>query len=244
MNLTAPLRENNQFAFRGETVDRARLLSAAQKRRLLRARNQTGKSNEDALREYISIARDGAKSCYTAIDFPTGMNLAEACLYVEPHRILSDKNLPIHSPTGNDELRTALARLERYLACPTAEAHASFVWVEEVVLPDDSLVVWARDDDFSAAVLASRAFALWHTHIGDLLGALRSFPFPWAPGTTLNALSKTQEELRFALGRAVRSGDWEALETCLAAAYGWPQDMGEDELISSLQRVHAKRPAG
>lgn len=238
---TAPLPENLPFAFRGEHVEAARLVSPAEAKRLRTARNVTGKPNADVLREFIGVASNGAERRATAIDFPVEMSLAEATLYAAPFTALTRAALPLHSPARDDALRNALARLERFLACPADETEPAFAWIEGDVLPDHSLAVWARDDDFSAGVLASRAFSLWCERDGDLLGALRSFPFPWPPAAPLSALSRAQEEQRFALSRAARSEDPDAIDAALAAAYGWPTDLDDADLLARLAALHAKR---
>jgi len=243
MSAPEPLRENLPFAFVGEKVERARIVTAAERKRLIGARNQTGKSNIDVLRDFIGASREGGERRFTAIDFPSYMDGEEARLYAEPHRVLEHRQVSPHSHTANEELRAAIARLERYLACPVTAAEASFAWIEEAALADETLIVWARDDDFSAAVLASRAFSLWHAQLGSLFAALRAFPFPWPPGTTLNALSKSQEELRFALGRAARNHDADSLEVALAAAYGWSTDLDDEDILANLHRLHAQRQA-
>jgi hypothetical protein len=238
---SAPLPENLPFALRGERVETARLVSPADARRLRAARNVTGKPNADVLREFIGVASDGAERRATAIDFPVEMGAAEAQLYAAPFATLARAQLPLQSTGRNDALRNALARLERFLACPADETAPAFAWIEGDVLPDDSLVVWARDDDFSAGVLASRAFALWCAHCGDLLTALRSFPFPWLPATPLSSLSRTQEEQRFALSRAARSEDADAIDATVASAYGWPADLDDADLLARLATLHTGR---
>ncbi|MBX3738065.1 MAG: hypothetical protein KF715_15330 [Candidatus Didemnitutus sp.] len=241
MPASAPLSENLPFAFRGERVEAARVVAPSAAQRLRAARNATGKPNSDVLREFIGVASDRAERRLAVVDFPAAMSEAEAQLYAAPFAALARTGTPLHSPSRNDDLRNALARLERFLACPAADPEPAFAWIEGDVLPDNSLVVWARDDDFSAAVLASRAFALWSVRVGNPLAALRSFPFPWPPATALSALSRAQEEQRFALARAARSDDSDALEAALAAAYGWPADLADAELLARLDALHATR---
>lgn len=237
----APLSENLPFAFRGERVEGTRFVSAPEAKRLHAARNITGKPNADVLREFIGVDDTGAERRASAIDFPREMSTAEAQLYAGPFTTLTRARLPLHSPARNDALRNALARVERFLACPADETEPAFAWIEGDVLPDDSLVVWARDDDFSAGVLASRPFALWCGNCADVFSALRSFPFPWPPATPLSSLSRVQEEQRFTLSRAARSENADAIETALAAAYGWPTDLDDPDLFTRLTALHAER---
>lgn len=236
-----PLAENLPFAFRGERVDPARVISVAEAKRLRAARNATGKPNADVLREFIGAAPDGTERRVIAIDFPTEMTAGEARLYAAPFAALARNGAALHSPARDDALRNALARLERFLACPAGETEPAFAWIEGDVLPDESLVIWARDDDFSAGVLASRPFALWNEHCGGVLAALRSFPFPWPPATPLSSLSRAQEEQRFALARGARGEDSDAIESALAAAYGWSIDLDDAELLARLAALHASK---
>lgn len=242
MPVLAPLAENLPFAFRGEEIERARILEAPAARRLLAARNPTGKPNADVLREFIGLAPDGDEVRRWALDFPAEMTPAEARLYVSPFALCEKTRVPLVSAGRQPDLRNALARVERFLAAPAAEPDPDFAWIEGELLPDASLVVWARDDDFSAALLASRAFALWAAAAGDLPAALRSFPFPWPPGTPLSSLSREQEESRFDLSRAARSEDLEAIEAVSARAYGAPGECTDAEWLGRLRALHATRP--
>lgn len=237
----APLRANCAYAFRGEQLAPARRLSAATVRRLQAARNATGKPNHEVLREFLHVTAEGEVGRATAIDFPSYMSAAEAALYVAPFATLQELRLPVHAPGINEPLRQALARVDRFLATPAAQLSPAFDWVEGEVIPDDSLVVWARDDDFSAGVLASRAFAIWCELCPDVLSALRAYPFPWEPGTALSALSRAQEDQHFALARAARAEDDDAILTALAAAYGWPMDLTDEEMLPRLCALHAQR---
>lgn len=238
----APLAENLPFAFAGEPLEPARTLPRAAAQRLVAARNATGKPNHDVLRETIGLAPDGDERRRWIVDFPPEMSAAEAALYTAPFATLTRHHTTPANPHRDPALRTALARLERFLASPACATEPDFLWLEAELLPDDSLVVWARDDDFSAGVLASSAFAHWCEAHPDVLAALRSFPFPWPPATPLSALSRLQEEHRFALARAARAEDGDAIDDALADAYGWPAGLSSAEIHVRLATLHAQRP--
>ena len=239
-SLPSPLRENSAFAFTGETVEAARVVPAAEARRLLASRNPTGRPNADVLREFIGVAPDGTEVRRWAIDFPPTMDESEARLYVAPWTAAARAGIPPVSPHRNDALRNALARLERFLACPGADPQAGFAWIEGDVVPDESLLVWARDDDFSAGVLASRVFGAWLAG-NPPAAALGSFPFPWPPATPLSALSRQQEELRFEVARAARNEDSAAIDDAVLRAYGWPAELTDGEILARLGALHAER---
>ena len=72
-----------------------------------------------------------------------------------------------------------------------------------------------------------------------------AFPFPWPPATLLSSLTRTQEEQRLALARAARGADHEQLNSAAAAAYGWPADLPDHELLALLSALNRSRtPAG
>ena len=232
----APLPENLPFAFRGEAIDARLVVEARRARRWLAARNPTGRPNTDVLREAVGLARNGRLRHRWIIDFPPNMTPGERALYVLPHAAYPTA----HGTKPAQALRTALARLDRYLAAPLNRP-GEFMWLEATLLPDDSLAVWACDDDFSAGVLNSRLFALWRkAHGTDLVAALRSYPFPWPPGTPLGSLTREQEEHRHAIAKAARSGDGDSLNTAVLHSYGWRDD-SDELLLTRLRAQHAAR---
>ncbi len=58
-------------------------------------------------------------------------------------------------------MRRALAGLDRYIATPRVTKHRLFVWLPAAVLPDNQIIVIARDDDYTFGVLHSRVHELW-----------------------------------------------------------------------------------
>jgi hypothetical protein len=245
----APLAENLPFAFRGERVEPARQLSPADARRLLRARNPTGKPNADVLRERIGVDRAGREQRFWTVDCPPTLTADEVALYAEPAAFLQRAQLTPASSHRDDALRAALARVERFLAAP-ADGSAGFAWIEGDVVPDDSLLVWARDDDFGAGLLAASAFEAWLDHChGDVFAALRSFPFPWPPATPLSSLTRAQEDHYFAIARAARAEDPEAIDHAVSQAYGWDalkesaalDSAAARAIVDRLAALHAER---
>lgn len=239
-----PLRENDAFAFIGEPLDPARLVSAADARRLLAARNPTGRPNADVLREFVGVSPAGDELRRWAVDFPAVLHPSEAPLYVAPFAAVQRAGVPPTNREQNAALRNALARLTRFLACPLDAIGdgAAFEWIEGDVTPDASLLVWARDDDFSAGLLNSRVFAAWldAASVAPLL-ALQSFPSPWPPATPLSALNRVQAELRFELTLAARGEDPAAIDDAALRAYGWPVDLSNEEILERLRGVLATR---
>jgi hypothetical protein len=226
--------DNLPFAFRGEKLPPPRLLNKTEARAMLDARNPTGKPNADVVRGTIGVDPTRRIRRGWMLDFPAEMSAAEAALFVEPFRLLRQRGLRPGNPSRNAELRNALARLDRYLAMPVSAPEPVFDWMEGELLPDDSLLVWARDDDFSAGVLASRVFELWWQQAPGIV-ALQTFPFPWPPATPLSSLTRDQEEHRHALARATRAGNEEATNTAVLRAYELTDDANVEQILTRLR---------
>ncbi len=229
--------ENAGLTFVGEPQRQAARLAASEAQRLLAARNPNGRTNEDVVRRTMSAGQGRLREGWM-VDFPPDWHADEAALHEAPFAWLARQSENWRSPHTQPQLRAALAKHERALATPLHGAKPAFAWFEATALPDDSLLVVVRSDDFAHAVLSSRPFALWWRAVRTAdqpTLAVDSFPWPWPPTTPLSALSREQEEQRHTLARAARSNDEESRETALAQAYGWPVDLSEAEVLSRLR---------
>lgn len=242
-----PLAENEQLAFVGETVRPDTLIPAELAEQLLRARNLAGRDNFDVVRQ-VASATAGVLSVRWMIDFPPGMSEAEAALYELPsqhlRQSLSDRSATWwRNPHANPSTRALLARRERYLAT-TCGAAPAFQWVSSEQLPEATLLVVARDDDFTHGVLRSRVFAQWWEQTSasaDPTHAVATFPFPWSPERRLSSLTRAEEEARHAVAAAVRTGEQASVDDAVARAYGWPLDLDAPELLARLHELHRTR---
>ena len=246
------LSENAGLVFVGERVALTASISPKLAERMLGTRNPHGKSNADVLRRLATAADARRPAIHWLIDFPAEMGEREASLYEHPFHHLFRTARPARdrwwvNPHADARLRAALARRERYLATPIGAEPPAFLWFESSIIPDDSLVALARDDDFTHGVLQSHGFALWwrrfHSRRTPTL-ALSSFPFPWSPSTTLGALTAAQEEQRHAIAKTARGGDSDQLNAAVAAAYGWPDGLDDDELLARLGDLNRSRADG
>lgn len=238
----AALSENAGLAFLGESAWTPALLSEHEAHRLLATPNACGRPNADVIRRRLAVV-DGTPAESWQVDFPEHFTLQEAALYEAPFALLQKHYAQVGvTPALNPDLRRALARVSRWLAQPAAAVSPDWRWIEDELLPDASLLVVARDDNFTHGVLASRAFALWWTeHRRHPVLAVESFPFPWPPATPLSALTKAQEELRHTLTRAARGDDADALNGAVLAAYGWPAGLDDRELFEKLALLQRQR---
>lgn len=238
------LPENAGLAFLGEVAWAPATLTARQADKLAAASNACGRPNSDVLRRRLSVV-DGEPVESWQIDFPEHFTAQEAKLYELPfawvrERVPGDTWL---NPHARPALRRALARVSRFLALPVDATVPDWRWIADELLPDASLVVVARDEDFIHGVLQSELFAAWwrggRTRMGPVQ-RVETFPFPWPPSTPLSALSTTQEDHRHAIARAARTADAERLNAAVLAAYGWPaglSDKGRREILAMRNRT-------
>ena len=244
----APLTENAGLAFAGETLWRPGAVTAPQARALLAAPNPTGRPNHDVLRPLVTLGRT-RRTEHWQVDFPPHLTAAEAGLYVAPFARLTVRLRPAagafwENPHRDSALRTALARRERSGVLPLDRPDPVWHWIEDDALPGTGLLAVARDDDFTAGLLRSNCFRRWWRqwdapHRTVLV--LESFPFPWPPGLELSALTGAQQEQRFALARAARSGDQSEIDRAALAAYGWPGELNDADLLARLLARHHQR---
>jgi type II restriction/modification system DNA methylase subunit YeeA len=87
------------------------------------------------------------------------------------------------------ELSGKLAPLPRFIATPRVSKHRIFVWARLPMVPDNAVVVIARDDDISFGILHSQFHEAWSLRLGTWLGVgndprytptttFETFPFP------------------------------------------------------------------
>jgi hypothetical protein len=243
------LAENAGLAFVGERLAAAARIPPQLAERMLESRNPHGKPNADVVRRLVTATDPRRPGFHWQIDFPAEMSEREASLYEQPFHHLFRTLRPKRdgwwrNAHADQALRAALARRERYLAAPIDSEPPAFAWFDATIIPDETLLAVARDDDFIYGILQSRVFASWwhrmHSCRSPTL-AFESFPFPWPPGTPLHALSAVQEEQRHAVARAVRAGDNARLHEVVSAAYGWPADLDADVWLDQLSQLNASR---
>ncbi len=239
-----PLPENAGLAFLGEAAWAPATLTARQAEKFAAAVNTCGRPNSDVLRRRLAII-NGAPAESWQIDFPDHFTAQEAALYEQPFALLQKRSRNAWlNPHTQPALRRALARASRFLAMPADASAPDWRWIEEELLPDATLLVAARDDDFTHGVLQSALFTTWwhaqRTRL-DPVQLVESFPFPWPPATALSALTSAQEEHRHAIARATRSEDLELLNPAVLAAYGWAGDLAEHEMLEKLMALNRQR---
>jgi hypothetical protein len=244
-----PLPENAGLAYQGERVALTASIPPKLAERMLGTRNPHGKPNADVLRQLVTAADPRRPAIHWLVDFPPGMDERQASLYEHPFHHLYRAMRPTRdrwwvNSHADENLRRALTRRERYLATPIGAEPPAWLWFDSAIIPDDTLIAVARDDDFTHGILAARPFALWWRHVHSRRNptlAMASYPFPWPPDTGLSALTAAQEEQRHSVARAARAGNAETLNAAVAAAYGWPAGLDDEAILVSLGDLNRTR---
>ena len=191
------------------------------------------------------------------------------------------------------ELRPALAHLQRYIATVETAKHRVFQFLDASILPDNMLVAVGLSDAFHLGVLSSRFHLAWALQSGGWLGVgndprysksrcFDPFPFPDAsdaqkeairgPAEALDGLRKqvlaehqdlTQTKL-YNVREAVLAGrpltaaeadirdrgfvlilneHHDAIDAAVAAAYGWPVALSNEDILARLVALNRERAA-
>lgn len=177
--------------------------------------NPNGRANSEILkptwngRDITTARRDS-----WFIDFPRGLAEQDAALWEAPFTYLQhapydpdDPASPVLSEvrkTARDvhprnewwttywprpEVRKSLSEISRYIVTPMTAEHRIFLWLALPTLPDNNLVIFARDDDTHFGILHSVLHEAWSTRIGNKMGVgnqrrynreaiYDTFPFP------------------------------------------------------------------
>ncbi len=102
------------------------------------------------------------------------------------------------------ELRPALANLQRYVATVETTKHRVFQFLNKTIIPDNMLIAMGLSDGFSLGVVSARIHIAWSLSQGGTLEdrprysksrCFDPFPFPDATDTQKSAISAIAEEL-------------------------------------------------
>ena len=199
------LAENAGISFMGDTKVGPFEIESELAQEMLRQPNPHGKPNSDVVKRWMigrdinQISRD-----MWIIDFGVDMSEDEAALYEAPfeyvvanvkqERVRNNRRRYaelwwIHAE-ARPGMRQAIDDLERYIGTSMVSRHRMFAWLDGDVLPDATIIVFARDDDYFFGILQSRAHTLWAETAGTQLREAQSglrytpttcfemFPFP------------------------------------------------------------------
>ena len=217
------LAENANISFKGDVKTGPFDISRDVAERMLTAPNPHGRPNSDVVKRWMN-GRDLNQTPRDMwiIDFGVDMPEAEAALYEAPFEYVASHVKPVRDKNRDNRLRQiwwlhgaaapkmrqAIEGLERYIATSNVSKHRIFAFIDGDVLPDATLIVFARDDDYTFGVLSSRIHTTWALSIGTQLEArprytpttcFQTFPFPRPTDeqrAAIAAAAKRLDELR------------------------------------------------
>lgn len=204
-----PLPENEGLCFLGVMKSGPFDINEEQAQAMLGApKNPHGRPNSDVVKPRVG-GQDvtGRGDGSFIVDF-VQMGESQAALYERPFEHVLEHVKPVRD-SNNDarqrkywwlhgrprpKLRKVLRGLGRCIVTPEEAKHRIFRWMDTDRVPDHTLHVVARDDDYFFGVLHSRAHELWSLSVGNYMGfgndprynssrTFKTFPFPWPPGT-------------------------------------------------------------
>ncbi|MBI5961810.1 MAG: class I SAM-dependent DNA methyltransferase [Chloroflexi bacterium] len=200
------LRENSNLSFIGIAQHGPFSIDAEQAQQLLTVKNDSGLPNSDVVVRWANgLDITSRPRNMWIVDFGTERSEEEARNYRAPFQYVQEYVYPIRSQNRRDsrrkrwwllgetmpKMRQALAVLDRYIGTPRVAKHRLFQWFDRSILPDNQIVVFARDDDYFFGVLHSRFHEKWALRMGTSLEdrprytpttTFETFPFPWSPG--------------------------------------------------------------
>lgn len=157
------------------------------------------------------------------------------------------------------EMRSAIAGLDRFVGAAATGKRLQLAWQDSQVLPNNAVIVFAMDDDYSMGVLLSRAHVSWAWARSSTLetrlrytnvAVFETFPFPAPTNVQREHVAETSRRLLARrteicqseqigltkLYNAVDEGAWtdlneihKELDEAVAECYGWPRRVAQDD---------------
>ena len=217
-----PLAENRNLSFQGIGKVGEFDISESVALDMLGKPNPHGKPNSDVIKRWINgVDITQRPRDVWIIDFGVDMPEAEAALYEAPFEYVKEKVMPErvnnrmrwraenwwkHGYPAT-QMRRALSPLLQYIGTSLTAKHRIFAWIPMDALPSNSVIVFARDDDYFCGVLHSKTHFLWAAAMGSQLREAQSglrytpttcfetFPFPRPTNAQREAIAAAAAEL-------------------------------------------------
>ncbi len=219
LSLAETLAENAKISFMGDIKVGSFEITADVADAMLLQHNPHGKPNSDVIKRWM-IGRDinQVSRNMWIIDFGVNMPEAEAALYEAPFEYILANVKPtriknrmkrraerwwLHGSAA-PQMRQALAGLKRYIGTSMVSRHRMFAWIDGDVLPDATIIVFARDDDYFLGMLHSRIHGVWASVLGTQLESrprytpttcFETFPFPHPTDAQRDAIAAAAVDL-------------------------------------------------
>ncbi len=279
------LPENANISFAGDKKHGDFQIDQATAAEMLNRYNPNGKPNSDVVKPWL-IGHDVNQKPGNRwiIDFGVAMPESEAAMYEAPFEYVRRNVKPKRDKHRDPRLRRywwlhgapriamrqALTGLPRYIVSSQVSKHRMFSWVDGHILPDSTLIVFARDDDYFFGLLHSRIHAVWAAALGTqrresvsgkryiISTCFETFPFPNPTKEQQTAIAAAALELHTMRANALRDPQrtltalynnppkWltnahAALDAAVAAAYNLPPNLDDAAILSHLLTLNQQR---
>ncbi|MGB8368721.1 MAG: class I SAM-dependent DNA methyltransferase [Limisphaerales bacterium] len=234
--------------------------------------NPHGRPNSDVLRVWVNgDALIKTRRSWWIIDAGVKLPLDLMSGYERPFGWILEKVKPerdknnesrtrnnfwIHKRPGSD-MRDAVAPLSRCLAVVRHAKHLIFSWLNPVVLPDDGIYIFARDEDWFMGLMQSRIHRVWALNRGTYLEdrprytpttCFETFPFPRPTPAQEAAIAAAAMELNELRERWLNPPEWtrtEYLEFPASVDGPWSRyvDCGGKRSATPLSPIPARQSA-
>jgi len=126
----------------------------------------------------------------------------KSLLEINPHAKINRHHIGFYSKWwklsyGREDMIESISRLVRYISCSRISKRPIFEFISSEIRPNDALMVFAFEDDYSFGILQSNAHILWYqekcsTMKGDPRYTTESIwdTFPWPQFPTLPQIKK------------------------------------------------------
>lgn len=227
-----PLRGNRNIAFRGTQKSGDFDVPDELAREWLDAPNPNGKPTSDLLRPWLNgSAIVKRMPPVWIIDTGTDLSSENFALYEKPYAHADKFIRPERSKNKREHrrlnwwlhaetcpgMRAAIDGKLRYLSTPRVSKYRIFSWADTLVLPDDGIYIFARDDDFFFGIVHSRFHEVWSLKLGSRLEdrprytpntCFETFPFPTATPAQEIAIGTAAKELNELRERWLNPPEW------------------------------------
>ena len=283
LTVARELPENRDLAYQGVGKVGKFDISDSLAQDMLTQSNPHKRPNSDVIKRWI-IGEDIAQGGHHEwiIDFGASASMDEAALYESPFEYVKANVMPtrvtnatpwraehwwLHGSPAST-MKTKLAAIDRYIATPKVAKHRFFVWLEADVLPSNTVIAIASDDDYLFGVLSSSPHELWARRVGSQLreaesggtytvgDCFKKFPFPEPNEAQRRSIAAAAVELCGKRANESRTltdlynerPTWldlahKKLDEAVAEAYGWPADLSDEEILEKLLALNLERTA-
>jgi type II restriction/modification system DNA methylase subunit YeeA len=233
------LSSNVRICFMGASKKASFDISHEQAMEFLRCPNPDGRPNSDVVRPWSNALELLRRSQFLwIIDFGNEMSFEHAAKYesvfeyvnrvVRPERAGRREQRIVECwwrfARPRVDMREAISGLDRFIVTPAVSKHRIFVWMSGIVVPDQQLLVFSRNDDLSLGLLQSRPHEVWSriqgTQVRERESGFRytpttcfeTFPLPEPNKKQAAAIAEAARELDELRSRWLNPPEWTKTE--------------------------------